>query len=283
MAARIVTVDPAAEHRDRRPARLEGAPVGLPVDSPCHAADDHHTGQRELPCELAGDLSSVGGAAPGADDRHGGLREYFDGSPSVETRRRVVQLRKQGRIAAVPAPDGPHLHAANSLGDRYDRASATCSGEAVSSPARAAAVAATRATFAFPRAESGSESTARSSSWRALRERLGASRAAAASTLSLTAADGSPGAPSSPERARGTTTTRSKRSRRARESLSRYEASRWGEHEHSAAGSPRAPQGQRFIVPTSWIRAGKTHCPWTREIATNPSSSGCRSASRAGR
>ena len=56
-------------------------------------------------------------------------------------------------------------------------------------------------------------------------------------------------------------TTRSKRSSSARESLSRNAASRCGEHEHSAAGSPRPPHGHRFIVATSWKRAGKSACP----------------------
>ena len=62
-------------------------------------------------------------------------------------------------------------------------------------------------------------------------------------------------------RGRGTVTTRSKRSRSARESFVAERASRCGEHEHSAAGSPRPPQGQRFIVATSWKRAGKTRPP----------------------
>ncbi len=84
-------------------------------------------------------------------------------------------------------------------------------------------------------------------------------------------------------RGRGTATTRSKRSSSARESLSRKAASRCGEHEHSAAGSPRAPHGHRFIVPTSWKRAGKSAWPATRATATTPSSSGWRSASSAGR
>ena len=53
------------------------------------------------------------------------------------------------------------------------------------------------------------------------------------------------------------------------------------EQEHSAAGSPRAPHGQRFIVATSWNRAGKTILPPTRAIEIAPSSSGCRSASSA--
>ena len=56
-----------------------------------------------------------------------------------------------------------------------------------------------------------------------------------------------------------------------------------GEHVHSTAGSPRPPHGQRFIVPTSWNRAGKRARPPTRAIAIVPSSSGCRSASSTAR
>ena len=41
--------------------------------------------------------------------------------------------------------------------------------------------------------------------------------------------------------------------------------------------------GQRFIVPTSWNRAGNTARPDARAIETTPSSSGCRSASSVGR
>ena len=39
-------------------------------------------------------------------------------------------------------------------------------------------------------------------------------------------------------------------------------------------GSPRAPQGQRFMVATRRKRAGKTACPVIRAIAILPSSSG---------
>ena len=81
----------------------------------------------------------------------------------------------------------------------------------------------------------------------------------------------------------GTCTTRSKRSSNARESFSPYAASFCGEQRHSAAGSPRAPHGQRFIVATRTNRAGKTAWPATRAIATTPSSSGWRSASSTGR
>ena len=43
-----------------------------------------------------------------------------------------------------------------------------------------------------------------------------------------------------------------------------YAASRCAEHVHATAGSPRAPHGQRFIVPTSWNDAGKSAVPSTR-------------------
>ena len=113
-----------------------------------------------------------------------------------------------------------------------------------------------------------------------------ASRAALelAETRSATAAEGSAGgAASSCARGRGTVTTRSKRSSSARESLSRNAARRCVEQEHSTAGSPRPPHGQRFIVATSWNRAGKSAMPCARAMLTTPSSSGWRSASSAGR
>ena len=70
---------------------------------------------------------------------------------------------------------------------------------------------------------------------------------------------------------RGMWTTTSKRSSSARESFIPYAASFCGEQLHSTAGSPRAPQGHRFIVPTSTNRAGKTAWPATRAMATIPS------------
>src|SRR5207248_8984678 len=129
-------------------------------------------------------------------------------------------------------------------------------------------VAATRATRARPRAESGSRSTARDKRASALSVRLrrcARNRSRAATTRSRTDSEASEGAAaSSTARGRGTVTSRSKRSSSARDSLSRYAASRCLEHEHSAAGSPRAPQGHRFIVATSWNRAGNTAFPSTR-------------------
>ncbi len=114
------------------------------------------------------------------------------------------------------------------------------------------------------------------------RARLRRAAPAPAATRSATAAEPSPGAPeSSWARGLGTVTTRSNRSSSARESLSRYRASRCAEQLQSSAASPRAPHGHRFIVPTSWKRAGNSARPSTRAIETTPSSSGCRSASSA--
>ena len=116
---------------------------------------------------------------------------------------------------------------------------------------------------------------------RATRQRRCEAARAAATTRSRTALERSPGAAaSSAARGRGIATARSNRSRSARESFSRYAASRWALQPHSTAGSPRAPHGHMFIVPTSWNRAGKIACPPARATATTPSSSGCRSASR---
>jgi len=69
----------------------------------------------------------------------------------------------------------------------------------------------------------------------------------------------------------------------ALESFDRNRASCWDVHEHSAPGSARPPQGQRFIVATSWKAAGKSACPPARAMLTIPSSSGWRSASSTGR
>ena len=55
----IVAVDPAAEHRDRRPAALERAAVRLGVDAAGEAADDDEPRRRELAAEPARDLAPV--------------------------------------------------------------------------------------------------------------------------------------------------------------------------------------------------------------------------------
>ncbi len=65
--------------------------------------------------------------------------------------------------------------------------------------------------------------------------------------------------------------------------MSRYAETRAGVHVHSILGSPRPPQGHRFIVATSWNRAGKVMRPAALATVIAPSSSGCRSASSAGR
>ena len=90
------------------------------------------------------------------------------------------------------------------------------------------------------------------------RRPFGAARRASAAARALRervrapSADGSAGgAASSAARGRGIATARSNRSRSARESFSRYAASRCVVHAHSTAGSPRAPHGHMFIVPTS--------------------------------
>ena len=84
----------------------------------------------------------------------------------------------------------------DSRGALYESASATCSGSTTSDSASAAIVRATRATLARPRPESGSRSTARSSSSDAASALVGcipASLAAPSATRSRTTADASPG------------------------------------------------------------------------------------------
>jgi len=65
----IVPVNSAPEDRHRDPSGCEGAPVRLAVYATGEPADDHKTRPSELTAQHPRDLSAVGGAAPGADDR----------------------------------------------------------------------------------------------------------------------------------------------------------------------------------------------------------------------
>jgi hypothetical protein len=60
MAAGVVVVDPASEHRDRETASLERAAVRLAVDAPSESAHHDDAGTRKLAREVASDLSTVG-------------------------------------------------------------------------------------------------------------------------------------------------------------------------------------------------------------------------------
>ena len=66
--ARVVAVDPATEHGDGRPARVERAPVRLAVDAASEPADDDEPGGGQLPAEHACYLRAVGRARAGTDD-----------------------------------------------------------------------------------------------------------------------------------------------------------------------------------------------------------------------
>ena len=99
MGGRIVAIDSAAEHGDRRAARLERAAVRLGVDAARHARDDDETGARELPPERARDRRAVAGAGAGADDRDRGAAEELELRTAAheETRRRIVDRSQQRR------------------------------------------------------------------------------------------------------------------------------------------------------------------------------------------
>ena len=191
----------------------------------------------------SGSRARPGARAPRA--RRTRLERREAGAARLADEVRVVRGRERGQRELV--------HAASSFGERYASASATCSGSTASAPASAAAVRATRATRARPRPESGSRSTARLEQLVGRRRPLRRARRPAARAGRQRARGPAPTPrPARPRarsaRGRGTVTTRSKRSRSARESLSRNAASRCGEHEHSAAGSPRPAHGHRFIV-----------------------------------
>src|SRR5439155_22771140 len=73
----VVAVEAAAEDGDRRPSRLERAPVGLAVDAAREAADDDDAGRRELQPDQPRDLFAVSGARARTDDGHCRPREQL--------------------------------------------------------------------------------------------------------------------------------------------------------------------------------------------------------------
>ncbi len=248
---RIVAVDPAAEHRDRRAGGLERAAVRLGVDATGEPTDDDQPCGGELAPEAASDLAPVRRAGAGPDDRHSRPREQRGLllAAHEEPRRRVVDRPQQRREAGIGAGEEAEtepreplelgtrvegglerrearaarlademgvvrrregsecqlIHAANSFGERYASASATCSGSTSSEPASAAAVRATRATRARPRPDRGNRSTARLSSSSASFVRLSVapvSRRRPTATRSRTGAEASEG-PAASSSARG--------------------------------------------------------------------------------
>ena len=245
-----------------RPAGCERAPVSFSVDSSGHAAHDHDSGESDLSGQRHGAMCAVGRAAPGTDDRNCRLGQDFADPAHVyaEAAGRGVARAEAGRAdRGAEWSSGPCGQLARRpIGEGFR----DMLGKTISSPERAATVAATRATFARPRAESGRESTARSRSRTAARRKA---RLVPAPPLP-------PPPPSPPPRApRGRRAPGSAPAERRRRGRSGQAAPARacrgtrrvaaGEHEHSAAGSPLAPQGQRFMVPTSRMCAGKTHCP----------------------
>ena len=226
----------------RAPAAGRGSRAAA-AESPCRSAAENRR-PRPRDRERTRRRRSRGGR-PRSETRPAAAR----GCPSLRRRPRPRAPPSSGELGRCP------------IGERLGKVGRIDT----SLSASAATVRATRATRARPRAESGSRSVARVSSSLASSVRLGAaslSRSRAATTRVRTGSDASLGpAASSVARGRGTVTTRSKRSRSARESLSRKDAIRCAEHEHSAPGSPRAPQGHRFIVATSWNRAGRVRAP----------------------
>ena len=113
MGRRVVTVDAAAEHRDRRASGLESAPMRLPVHAAREAADDDEPSCRELPTEQPRDLGAVRRARSGAHDGDGRPQQRLGsgGAAHEETWRRIVdrsEQRREVRVgAAEPANSGP--------------------------------------------------------------------------------------------------------------------------------------------------------------------------------
>src|SRR6185503_18441394 len=143
VAARVVPVDTAAEHRDRAPAAFQRTAVRFAVDPTSEAADHHNPARRQFAREGARDLGAVGGARTRADDCDARIRQHPYLTAHEEVLWRVVELCEQRRITRI-APGKPlhggHLQDPSSVGDRYDSASATCSAPTEPAPASAAIV-----------------------------------------------------------------------------------------------------------------------------------------------
>src|SRR5881392_3994545 len=120
MRTRVVTVDAAAEHGDRRARRIERAAMCAAVDPAREARDDDDTGGGELARELARDVRAVVGAAARADDRDARAREQLRLSFTAqeEARRGIVDRaqprRKDDIRASEPAQpaSGERAHVA---------------------------------------------------------------------------------------------------------------------------------------------------------------------------
>ena len=121
VAARVVPVDPASEHSHRPSAALQGASVSLAVHASRQPAHDDEPGRRQLAGERPRHLGAVRGARARADDGDSGLRQRAAVPADEEVRRRIVQLREQGRIAGLAPGNSPnrvHAHEPSSVGDR---------------------------------------------------------------------------------------------------------------------------------------------------------------------
>src|SRR5437868_1288429 len=106
MRTRVVTVDAAAEHGDRRARRIERAAMCAAVDPAREARDDDDTGGGELARELARDVRAVVGAAARADDRDARAREQLrlGFAAQEEARRGIVDRAREAEDSrASPA------------------------------------------------------------------------------------------------------------------------------------------------------------------------------------
>ena len=110
MRRRVVAVDPAAEHRDGRPAGVKRAPVRLAVDPSGEAADDHQPGGGELAAEHPRDLSAVRRARASTDDPDSRTRENVQlrGASHEQACGRVVDRAQECRIALVRPAHPPN-------------------------------------------------------------------------------------------------------------------------------------------------------------------------------
>ena len=260
VAARIVAVDAAAENGDGRPPPASAprcASPSIPRARPL-TTTSRRPRARARACGRPGPVREQLRAPTTAT--HGRVSRSGPFAAQVNARGRIVELREQRRVRGVAPPDDRHVHPSSSVGERYESL-----GDVLGLDRRTRGECGDR--DGRPRDARASSGRQRQRVDGAVEQRLrlgaerGASsrrRTAAASTRERTTAELSPTPVPLPRaRARHLHDEVDAVEERARELLAvRGQALRRARA--LAAGSPRAPQGQRFMVATRRNRAGKT-------------------------
>ena len=107
MSRRVVAVDPTAEHRDRRPARVERAAVRLSVDAAREPAHHDEPRAAQLAPEHPRHVRPVRRTSPRAHDRDRRPPQHLDvgGATDEQPGRRIVNRPEKRWEPRVVTPD----------------------------------------------------------------------------------------------------------------------------------------------------------------------------------